>query len=112
MQYEKLVRIVRPALKEMDEFHTVLYNLYHYYLPEENKERIATSIKELKLKMETLKKATLSARMKKREPAFHEARTKLSKSVGALNSSFDMKLLKKDIETMHTDYQSLEKVFE
>jgi organic radical activating enzyme len=112
MQYEKLVRIVRPAMKEMDEFHTALYSLYHYYLPEENKEKIASSIKELKMKMEALNKAKLSERMKKRETAFTDARTKLSKSVDALNSSSDMKLVKKQIETMHSDYQSLEKVFE
>src|SRR5512147_872850 len=32
-QYEALVRIIRPVLKEIDAFHSALYMLYHYYWP-------------------------------------------------------------------------------
>jgi len=114
-QYEKLVRVVRPALKEIDDFHTTLYMLYHYYMPESNKEKIASSVKELKAKMEVLDKTTLPERMKKREQAFTEAKAKLSRSVETLNISVgkgEMKMIKTNIEAMHTDYQALEKVFE
>lgn len=115
MQYEKLVRIVRPALKEMDEFHTVLYSLYHYYLPESNKNKITESTKELTSKMEKLNKAKLPDRLKKKEATFTETRTRLSKSIEAVNkavTSGEMKTIKTTIELMHTEYQALEKVFE
>ncbi|TAK55125.1 MAG: hypothetical protein EPO24_12440 [Bacteroidetes bacterium] len=114
-QYEKLVRIIRPALKELDEFHSVLYMLYHYYLPEKNIEKIVVSTNELKIKMENLDKAKLSERLKKKETMFIEARTHLSKSVVAVQAvviSSDMKKISSAIETMHSDYQALEKVFE
>jgi hypothetical protein len=32
--YEKMVRVIRPAIKEIDEFHQTLYIIYHKLLPD------------------------------------------------------------------------------
>ncbi len=114
-QYEKLVRVIRPALKELESFHQVLYMLYHHYLPQNDQEKIVSSVKALKEKMEALDKATLPDRLKKKEAAFLEARTKLSQSVGSLDPGMaakDQGEFASQVEAMHTDYQALEKVFE
>jgi hypothetical protein len=114
-QYEALVRVTRPVLKEMDAFHQVLYMLYHHYLPGKDQEKLATSVRELKERMAVLNKATLPDRLKKRETAFIEARATLAHSVGALDASMvkdNPKEFASNVETMHTDYQTLEKVFE
>jgi soluble cytochrome b562 len=114
-QYEKLVHTIRPALPELEDFHTSLYPLYHYYLPQNDQEKIKTSVAELKVKMVALNKATLPERLKTKEAKFSSARTKLAKSIDALDkvvAKGNPKEIKTAIQKMHTDYQALEKVFD
>ena len=57
----------------------------------------------------------LPERMKKKEAAFTSARTALSESVDVLATtvpSADEKKIKAAIETVHTNYLALEKVFD
>ena len=114
-QYEALVRVIRPALKEIDAFHQVLYMLYHHYWPERNQDSVASSLNALKEKMASLNAAVLPERWKKREAAFTEARLKLSRSVEALavaDAKNNPALFSSSLEAMHADYQALEKVFQ
>lgn len=114
-QFEKLVRIIRPILKEIEDFHSVLYKLYHYYMPEDNREKIKSSIKGLKEKMNILDKASLPERRKSKEKEFVASRKALSKSVDDLVRSlkkYNQKKVSDKIEIMHSNYQALEKVFE
>ncbi len=114
-QYEVLVRVIRPVLKELDAFHQVLYMLYHHYLQEENQEKLVSSVKELKLRMAALEKAVLPDRLKKKEGDFREARARLGQSVGLLDTSMvkdNLKEFASRVEVMHTRYQALERVFE
>jgi hypothetical protein len=114
-QYEALVRVIRPVLKEMDAFHQSLYMLYHHYLPGKDQEKLVTSVQELKEKMAVLNKATLPDRLKKIESAFDEARAALAHSVEALDASMvkdNPEEFASKVEMMHTNYQTLEKVFE
>lgn len=39
-KYENLVRIIRPVIKEIDEFHKILYVIYHKYYPDKKNEEI------------------------------------------------------------------------
>jgi hypothetical protein len=114
-QYEKLVRIVRPVMKQIEAFHSVLYMLYHYYMPENDLDKIRSSGKDLRTRMDSLNAATLPERLKKKEEAFVAARAALSASVDAVNaavSTNDGKKIKDAIIAMHGDYEKLEKVFE
>jgi len=114
-QYEKLVRIIRPALKELDSFHAVLYPLYHYYMPEFNLEKIASSVTALTAAMESLNKAVLPARMKDKEAAFADARTRLSESLILLDASLSSKdktIINEKVDALHSRYEALNKIFE
>jgi hypothetical protein len=114
-QYEKLVRTIRPVLKEVDEFHAVLYMLYHHYMPDKDRKKIAASAGELQEKVALLKKATLPKRLQAKQEEFAAACTKLAASVNAFKaiaSSREMKLIDEKVEAVHSDYQALEKVFE
>jgi hypothetical protein len=114
-QYEKLVRIVRPVMKQIEAFHSVLYMLYHYYMPENDLDKIRSSGKDLRARMDSLNAATLPERLKKKEEAFVAARAALSASVDAVNaavSTNDGKKIKDAVIAMHGDYEKLEKVFE
>jgi len=114
-QYEALVRLIRPVLKEIEAFHEVLYMLYHYYLPGEDLAKIKSSAVQLKEKMTALDAATLPERMKKREDAFVKARGALSTAVtevAATVTTDDMAKIKTAVHAMHSKYEALEKVFE
>jgi len=114
-QYEALVRIVRPATKELDQFHQVLYMIYHHYWPDRDLEKLAPSIDSLKAKMSALNGSTLPSRLKDKEAAFNTARADLAKAVAALMASDAAANPKKfgaDLEAAHGKYQALEKVFE
>jgi hypothetical protein len=114
-QYEKLVRIIRPVLPELDAFHKTLYRLYHTELPADDSVKIVASVKELAVKMAALHKAELPKRLAGKAEAFAGGRLALEKSMevlaGLLNGG-RMEAIKKNIETMHSCYEALEKVFE
>jgi hypothetical protein len=114
-RFEALMRLTRPVLKELEDFHSSLYMLYHYYLPEYDIEKIRTSAEELKQKMQALESATLPERLQSRNPDFMLARKKLAESVEALNSivgTGSKDTIKKAIDDLHTDYQTVQKVFD
>jgi hypothetical protein len=113
-QYEGLVKIVRPVLKEMEDFHSTLYVLYHYQMSPFQLDKATESIRSLQAKMEALNKATLPDRLKAKTEAFTAQRDRLAKSldeVAATLASKDQSKIKAAIETMHAHYENLEKVF-
>jgi hypothetical protein len=113
-QYEALVKIVRPVLKEMEDFHASLYVLYHYQMNPFDLAKASESIGALKVKMDALNQAALPDRLKAKADAFNTQRARLSKSVdevAALLGSKDASKIKAAIEMMHAQYESLEKVF-
>jgi len=113
--YEKLVRIIRPVMKEVDAFHQVLYMIYHYYMPDHQMDKLTAAVSELSAKMDTLDAATLPERLTNKETAFKAARTRLSASVAYVKgvvASKDEKKVHDAVRRMHSDYEALEKVFE
>jgi hypothetical protein len=114
-RFEALMRLIRPALKELDEFHASLYMLFHYYLPAYDLEKIRSSAVELKQKMTALNASELPGRLKQKEAQFQAARARLSRSVDALEPavrSDDEKAVREAVSVLHADYQALSVVFE
>jgi hypothetical protein len=113
-RFEGLMRAIRPALKELDEFHAVLYMLYHHYLPKFDLGNIRKAAADLQQKMAALNEARLPERLNDKDYEFKVARGRLSQSVGALGSlvqSNNENAIKEAIEAVHTNYQALEKIF-
>ena len=113
-RFEGLMRAIRPALKELDEFHAVLYMLYHHYLPKNDLANIRKSAAELTQKMAALNQAKLPERMSDKDHDFQVARGMLAQSVAALGAgiqSSDEKTIRDAVETVHSRYQALEKIF-
>ncbi len=114
-QYEALVRVIRPPLRELQEFHAVLYMVYHYYMPEGSLDKIRGSIEPLKEKMAALSSLRLPTRYKGKEASFNAARKDLEEAVtelGSALSSNDVEKVKKAVETMHSRYAKLAAIFE
>ncbi len=114
-EYERLVRVVRPVLKEMDDFHATLYVLYHYQFNPLQVGAIGESAKILKEKLGPLNAATLSERHKARAEAFDAQRTRLTKAVDRLLETVaagDTIRITEAVELVHMEYEKLEKIFE
>ena len=113
-RFEGLMHAIRPALKELDEFHAVLYMLYHHYLPKSDMENIRKSAAELQQKMAALNAAQLPERLSGKDYEFKVARGLLAQSVAALGASIqsnDEKAIKDAVEAVHSNYQALDKIF-
>jgi hypothetical protein len=114
--YEKLVRTIRPVLKEIDAFHQELYMLFHYYLPEYDLPKITQAAQNLKAKNAELLQASLPARLSKKETQFNEKRAALSNSVEHLvkltEGEAPRDQIEQAIDELHTDYQNLEALFD
>src|SRR5512139_1105049 len=72
-RYEMLVRTIRPVLKEVDDFHKVLYVVYHKYLPEKEFVKIKEASGDLAARAEAITKASLPKRLESKTEAFQKA---------------------------------------
>ena len=110
-RYEMLVRIIRPVLKEVDEFHKVLYVVYHKYLPAKDYAKIKEAAADLTARAGAITKATLPKRLEAKTEAFRKAADELYLATKALAEAPDTSMAAA-VEIVHTKYQALEKVFE
>lgn len=114
-QYETLVRTIRPVTKEIDQFHQVLYMIYHHYWPNKDQEKLVSSVASLNEKMSALNSAQLPDRLKSKQEAYGTARTNLSQALEMLvasDAASNPDKFGSDLERVHSRYQALEQVFE
>lgn len=116
MNYEQMVRLVRPVVKELDVFHQSLYLLHHYYVPENKSEQIKAVADSLVQKMAALQGAVLPKRLEAKTDQFKKTLQSLDESVKAFAAAVKAKKGKDEIakleNTLHARYQVVEKVFE
>jgi hypothetical protein len=114
--FEMLVRIVKPVTKEVDEFHKVLYMIYHHYGPNKNTEELSNAIDELYLRADELKNCVLPKWATNKKDDFTKAADELyvlTKELKDLkDSKVDDKQLNSGIDKVHTAYQKLEVLFD
>jgi len=114
-RFEVLMRLIRPVLKELEDFHSSLYMLYHYYLPEFDLENIRASAVQLQQKMEVLKRAVLPEWLEENKLEFQNARNTLSKAVESFNTNLDTdsdEAIEKAIHEVHENYRAVQNIFE
>jgi hypothetical protein len=114
--FEMLVRIVKPVTKEVDEFHKVLYMIYHHYGPNKNTEELSKAIDDLYIRADELKNCVLPKWATDKKDEFSKAADELYKSTKELkelkDSKADDKQINAGIEKVHTNYQKLEALFD
>jgi hypothetical protein len=114
-KFEMLVRIIRPVLKEVDDFHKVLYVVYHKYLPNKQYDEIKKASSELIQKAEAITKATLPKRLESKAEDFAVAVQELVEATKMLSETCqqgDEGSIEKAVDHLHTKYQNLEKIFD
>jgi hypothetical protein len=114
--FEMLVRIVKPVTKEVDDFHKVLYMIYHHYGPDKNTEELGKAIDDLYKRADELKNCVLPKWATDKKDDFAKVADELYNSTKELqtlkNSKADDKMINDGIEKVHTDYQKLEALFD
>lgn len=115
--FERMVRVVRPAFKEVDEFHQTLYIIYHKLLPDSKYDEIAGLADVMIAKAEAIVNYPQD-RLKKR---LGDKIEKYNASVKELyNSALTLKEVlqgnnpdkkKEAIESVHTAYVQLDSLF-
>jgi hypothetical protein len=115
MNYEGMVRIVRPVLPELEAFHQHLYGLYHYYGPGFDLERIGSAATAMAAAIPPLQAAELPSRLADHQAHFEMVVTALGEAVGALMATLDDPS-KADVEaaidTVHAAYEEVEGIFD
>lgn len=115
-QYEAMVRLIHPVLKEVEEFHQVLYMVCHYYVPKDEFEKTKDAAVKLKAHAEAIEKTKLPERLKLKEKSFDKVRIELTAAVDKLNkvveAGNDKKAVDKAVDGVHSKYQELEKIFD
>ena len=110
-----MIRIIKPVLKEVDEFHKVLYVIYHKYLPEKDYESIKSVSEELQQKAEAITTAKPTRRIEPKLEQFNTAANELLTATNELVEacqSDNNDMIEIAIENVHTKYQNLEGVFD
>lgn len=113
-KYENLVRIIRPVLKEVDQFHQLLYVIYHTYLPGKDYKAIKSVTGDLVAKAEAITKAKLPSRLETKTELFKKSAEDLLISVKKLHNTEltnDGKDIELAVDDMHLNYQKLEEIF-
>lgn len=113
--FEKLVRIIRPVVPELEAFHQEMYKLYHYYLPNYELENIRIAVKAMQEKLLPLKEVTLPKRLAEKQEQFDgvvlELETELE-SLSEVVKKDNKDLIADAVEKVHTAYQKVEAVFD
>lgn len=114
-KFEMMVRIIRPVLKEVDDFHKVLYVIYHKYMPEKDFVKIKSVSEELKAKAEAIVNAKPNKKIESKLEEFKSASNDLLTAVNELVEMCkgnDNNAIEMAVEKMHSKYQKLEAVFD
>jgi hypothetical protein len=115
MRYEMMVRSIRPVLREVDDFHKVLYVIYHKYLPDRDFAKIAGTSGDMAAKAEAITQASLPKRLESKAPAFTTAAQELLAAAKALVETAKTgqgEAIAAAVEVVHSKYRGLEKVFD
>jgi hypothetical protein len=114
--FEMLVRIIKPVTKEVDEFHKVLYMIYHDYWPNKKMEELSKAVDDLEMRAGELANCVLPKWASEKAEPFGEQSQRLYESTKTLKSLKDSKAdiadLGKAIEDVHTNYVNLEALFD
>ena len=113
--FEMLVRIIKPVTKEVNEFHKVLYVIYHHYWPNKNMEAFGNAVNDLAMRAEELNNCVLPQWASEKNEVFKENSQKLYDAVKTLKELKDKNADDSEIETaiekVHNSYVSIEELF-
>jgi len=113
--FERLVRIIRPVVSELEAFHQELYKLYHYHAPSYDLEAIRTAVRAMGEKLPPLKQVQLPGRLAEKQAEFKSSVQELESAVKGLAEAVRKgikKAILESVEKVHTAYQKTQSIFD
>ena len=113
--FERLARIIRPVVPELEAFHQEMYKLYHYYMPNYELDNIRLAVTAMQEKLMPLKEVQLPQRLAERQGQFDIVVQELELSLNSLTEAVkndDEELIKEAVENVHTAYQKAQSIFD
>lgn len=113
--FESLVRIVRPAMKELDAYHVVLYRIYHYYAPQEQADELRRAAGELKTACAELGRAPAPRRHADQAERLGREVAELCERTDRLDevaAGAEWEPISGAVERVHSQYQTVLEIFE
>jgi hypothetical protein len=115
MNYEGMVRIIRPVSPELAAFHQHLYGLYHYYGPGYDLEKIGAAATDMAAAIPPLQSVELPSRLADHQGHYEMVVTELGEAVGALMATLDdpnRSDVEAAIEAVHAAYSEIEGIYD
>jgi len=115
--FERMIRVIRPVIKEIDEYHQTLYIIYHTLYPAGKFDEIAGLTSTLVVKAEAIMQypqEKLKRRLGENVIRFDVAAKELFDATIALKEALkgnDLKKKEETVQVVHTAYQNLDAVF-
>ena len=115
--FEMMIRILKPVTKEIDEYHKVLYVIYHKYFPDKKYEDITKVMDDLIQKADAIVKAPeekIKKRLNDKFSGYAPAAKELYENTVALKETLksnESAQINSAVEKMHSSYQKLEGLF-
>jgi hypothetical protein len=109
-KYEMLVRIIRPVMKEIDDFHKTLYIVYHDFLPNKNYEELSKVTDTLIKKAMLITEAKVPKKLESQKEEFSSAAAELlisTQELKKITQEQDKDSIDAAIENMHSKYENL-----
>lgn len=114
--FEMMVRIIKPLMKEIDEYHKVLYVIYHKIIPDNKLSELEPLIDELIKRGEAILTGKLPKKIEAKKDEFFTVVNELIEATKAVKTTIqttdDPEKIKTAVEVMHTKYQKLENLFD
>jgi hypothetical protein len=114
-RFEQLVRVIRPAMKELDAYHVVLYDLYHKALPTKDLAKIDGLAGELVTRCQALGAAATPKRFAAKEVELKKGVALLCEAtatLAALPADAPAATVEIAVERVHTQYQAVDGLFQ
>lgn len=114
-QFERMVRLVRPRMKELDAYHVVLYRIYHHEAPAKDLEAVRSSSGDLVDRCDVLARAEVPDRFADRSTELTTSFRSLCSATRKLAESAlgdDWDAVASAVETVHDRYREAEAAFD
>jgi len=113
--FESLARTIRPAMKELDAYHVVLYRIYHYYTPQQQADELRQAAGELKTACAELVQAPAPRRHADKAERLEREVTELCARTERLDQAAagaEWAPIAEAVEEVHSQYQTVLGIFE
>lgn len=113
-RFESLMRLTWPAMKQLDDYHVVLYKIYHYSMPQKDLASLRAQSVELADKAKILSDAPVPKRFAEKEKEIKSGIARLWTETETLRLTAekdDLEAMNVAVENVHTAYRDLEGIF-